>query len=197
MSLILALAGLVGAQSTPEPWLVAASTRAYFRDAPVAGSPPRTAYVMPGDMLVAEASTGAFTSVTFVSTGGTRTRGWIETARLRRVPAAPPSVKGWSGMWLFDAANIEIHPGKAPGTLRVKGIALWGTHDPWRVKNGGINTGELDGTVTAKGDRADYSDGAGEYDCRAELRLLGPYLLVEDNGNCGGVNVTFSGIYRK
>lgn len=34
-------------------------------------------------------------------------------------------------------------------------------------------------------------------DCLAPLHLLGPYLAVEDNGNCGGMNVRFTGIYVK
>jgi hypothetical protein len=29
------------------------------------------------------------------------------------------------------------------------------------------------------------------------LRLFGPYLAVEDNTGCGGMNVTFSGVYPR
>ena len=31
--------------------------------------------------------------------------------------------------------------------------------------------------------------------CAAKLELYDRYLLVEDNGRCGGVNVSFGGLY--
>jgi hypothetical protein len=34
-------------------------------------------------------------------------------------------------------------------------------------------------------------------DCRARLRLFGPYLAIEDNTGCGGMNVTFTGVYTR
>ena len=34
-------------------------------------------------------------------------------------------------------------------------------------------------------------------DCEVKLTLLPPFLAVTDNLNCGGYNVTFTGIYRK
>jgi hypothetical protein len=32
-------------------------------------------------------------------------------------------------------------------------------------------------------------------DCDVTMRRRGPYLVVDDNRNCGGLNVTFEGIY--
>ena len=34
-------------------------------------------------------------------------------------------------------------------------------------------------------------------DCRIRLRLLPPFLLAEDNMNCGGMNVSFTTVYRR
>ena len=31
--------------------------------------------------------------------------------------------------------------------------------------------------------------------CAARLSLYGRYLFVEDNGGCGGMNVSFAGVY--
>ena len=31
--------------------------------------------------------------------------------------------------------------------------------------------------------------------CAAKLELYDRYLIVEDNGRCGGVNVSFNGVY--
>jgi hypothetical protein len=33
-------------------------------------------------------------------------------------------------------------------------------------------------------------------ECRVAMRLIGPYLIANDAMKCGGMNVTFSGIYR-
>jgi hypothetical protein len=33
--------------------------------------------------------------------------------------------------------------------------------------------------------------------CKITLRLVGDFLVADDNGDCGGVNVTFDGVYRK
>ena len=33
--------------------------------------------------------------------------------------------------------------------------------------------------------------------CTVTLRLLGPYLVASDNGGCGGMNVHFTGVYRR
>lgn len=76
--------------------------------------------------------------------------------------------------------------------LRVKGIALW------KGIGNNVHVGELDGRSKQKDGRLEYSDGDSEFDCRAKMELiLGRYLIVADNGNCGGANVSFSGIYRK
>ena len=34
-------------------------------------------------------------------------------------------------------------------------------------------------------------------DCVVELTLLGKFLVVTDNGNCGGMNVRFVNVYTK
>lgn len=34
-------------------------------------------------------------------------------------------------------------------------------------------------------------------DCKVWLRRLGPWLVVDDNLACGGMNVTFRGVYRR
>jgi hypothetical protein len=33
--------------------------------------------------------------------------------------------------------------------------------------------------------------------CRVRMQRIGATLLVEDNNNCGGAGVTFSGLYRR
>ena len=103
-----------------------------------------------------------------------------------------------------DEASITI---KLEGAaLTVSGQATWGAHDPERVKRGGVNTGDIDTVATPRGsliaigsgyDGANSPDISNVDDCRARLRLFGPYLAVEDNTACGGMNVTFAGVYSR
>ena len=46
------------------------------------------------------------------------------------------------------------------------------------------------------GDTLSFADG---YDdgCKVRMQRIGPWLLIEDNGSCGGAGVTFTGLYRR
>jgi hypothetical protein len=66
--------------------------------------------------------------------------------------------------------------------------------------------GDIDGTIDPRqtvqsfaldGDKQVAYDKAGQYDCAVTLRQLGAFLFVSDNNNCGGANVSFSGLYTK
>jgi hypothetical protein len=180
---------------------IAPGPKRFFHDGDRTGCPEaaacrRRAYVMPGDMVLVEAVRGRFAGVVFVAADkGMPTKGWIETAALIRVPDSAPAAKDWQGHWQGWDAEIEI--GRAtPGTLRVEGAAIWGSHDPERVANGGVHTGDFSGTLAPQGALMRYPGGEGDL-CRIEMRLIGTYLVAEDNGECGGVNVRFTGIYRR
>ncbi len=156
----------------------------------------RKAYVVPGDQLVATEARGPFTRVVHVAPGRTDpTQGWIESDAL--LPIAPPAAKpgSWLGKWAAWDNKIEIKRGARPGTLRISGTALWGGRDPERVARGGVHVGEIDGDAPLRGETVvhDYRDTG----CEVRLKLLGPYLLAEDNGLCGGANVSFGGVYRR
>ena len=60
-----------------------------------------------------------------------------------------------------------------------------------------VHVGEIDGRYAPENGMIKYSDGDDEYDCKMTMRLVGRYLVVADNLKCGGVNVTFSGVYTK
>lgn len=47
------------------------------------------------------------------------------------------------------------------------------------------------GIVPVAPDKGDMAD------CAIAMIALGPYLVVEDNRNCGGANVSFTGIYQR
>ena len=90
--------------------------------------------------------------------------------------------------------------------VKVSGTATWGSSDPQRVKRGAVNTGELSGSGKPRGqvlaigydpNRSGFPppEDAASNICAARLEFFGRYLVVEDNGRCGGLNVSFIGLY--
>ena len=71
-----------------------------------------------------------------------------------------------------------------------------------------MHVGELEGKGRPQGqmlaigfdpDRSTFppASGAPPDTCAAKLELYGRYLVVEDNGGCGGLNVSFTGTYAR
>ncbi len=42
-----------------------------------------------------------------------------------------------------------------------------------------------------------FRDAPDEGSCEVGMRLVGKLLAVKDNNNCGGNNVSFSGVYQR
>jgi hypothetical protein len=162
-------------------------------------------YLVPGDRVLVGESVDGFRCVTFRSASGRETNGFLPSAALVDQSTVSPTLADWAGRWARDdEASITI---KVEGAaLTVSGQATWGAHDPARVKRGGVNTGDIDSVATPRGNLiaigAGY-DGTNPPDvsninyCLALLQLFGPYLAVEDNTGCGGMNVTFTGVYLR
>lgn len=90
--------------------------------------------------------------------------------------------------------------GGQSGHPPVEGSATLGALDPDRVKRGMVNTGEIVGDVTPDGDRLSFAisgdqtlpvDRGEASDRKVWMQRVGPWLVVSDNYNCGGVNVSF------
>lgn len=171
----------------------------------------RKGFVVPGDEVLAGWSRGGFHCVAYVSPNAKRvkgqfpeTSGYLPAAALEEVKAPAATLSDWAGTWL-RSAEAEITITALPGgKLKIAGEASYGSLDPGRVARGAINSGELEGENAPKGNALaigeDYTDpskplGEDRSECRARLQLFGRYLLVEDNLGCGGMNVSFTGIY--
>ena len=185
--------------------------RLYFRDSPEGASTQSQAFLVPGDRAVLSRSNGAYGCVTFLNPRGQSTSGWLPMAALDLLAAPPtPPREAWIGRWqgarILDQA-IEIAPRKGP-RLHVTGSATWGRADPERVARGGINSGSVLADAVPEGALLQFaeSDNEGEtvpyeagdpLNCRMRVVLLGAYLAVQDNLRCGGMNVSFSGVYQR
>lgn len=173
----------------------------------------RRGFLTPGDEVIAGPNHNGFTCVTYISPDAKRvkgkfqeTSGFIPSADLTELPARIPTFQAWQGKWTRnEEGEIDIK-GKPDGRLIVAGEATFGANDPGRVARGAVNMGQLEGEAAPKGNVLalgdGYADGSKPFpkdptDCQARLRLFGRYLVVEDNMQCGGMNVSFIGVYVK
>lgn len=185
--------------------------RLYFRDSPDAASTQSQAFLVPGDRAVVSRGAGPFGCATFINARGQSTSGWLPMAALAQVATSPvPPRDSWIGRWqgarMLDQV-IEIAPRKGQ-LLHVTGRATWGRGDPERVARGGVNSGSVLADAAPDGALLEFaeSDREGEtvpyasgdpLNCRMRMVMLGPYLAVQDNLRCGGMNVSFSGVYQR
>lgn len=168
------------------------------------------AFVVAGDRVIVSGSVGDFVCAHFVAPRkrGKETfqeivrSGWLTSADLAPEPPAKPPV--WTGDWRRVEANIAIKAGARPGMLAIRGDATFGSMDPDRVKRGAVNVGEISGEVAPVDGGLSFAMGdegavpvtkAAETDCKVWMRRVGSWLLVDDNRQCGGANVSFSGLY--
>ncbi|MEH3143809.1 MAG: hypothetical protein PGN34_00250 [Methylobacterium frigidaeris] len=194
--------------------VVAAERTAFVRDGlaqpgcPEAGARCRErAYLVQGDPVLLGERRGAYLCVSYPSArSGLERTGWLPAAAVAADPSAPEPASGWFGTWKRAEAWIGITAGKAAGALAIAGSATWGAGDPDRVRRGGIHTGEIEAEAApaagalsfAMGESATLPVEKGDADdCKVWMRRVGPWLVVDDNLRCGGVNVSFRGVYGR
>lgn len=118
--------------------------------------------------------------------------GWLPQARVQVCPLdrAPP-LAAWGGQWHNGDNKVTLTPGR-DGRLSARGHAYW----PGRRVYPG-HTGALSDTARPAGNRVTFSDKDPTL-CVAKLELPGSDLLAaNDNGRCGGANVSFGGVYKR
>ena len=80
------------------------------------------------------------------------------------------------------------------GQVRVAGDSIWVGNEA----TGNVNIGNVDGIFALQGNKVFYKDGDGDNDCRFTMMFGGDSLTVtDDNLQCGGLNVSFDGKYRR
>ena len=164
----------------------------FYHDAEIDGCPAMTAkcrrpaYLVGGDVLLVGARHGELIDAVFAPTTGRATEGWMPASAIEPIPAPPAKPSSWLGSWGYDDAEIDIRAGSQPGRLKASGNATYGHGQA-------IHDGGFDAEAVIEGDRITFDDDI----CRVSMRIIGPYLVAADNMQCGGVNVTFSGVYRR
>jgi hypothetical protein len=132
---------------------------------------------------------GEFTCVWYQPKRGSETVGWIHTKNLDQPAFLTERYAPWPGEWEYSGNTLTITKTNKQDTFSVKGNAYW------RGLGDNIHIGEINatGVVTDEGRMSLTED-----TCKIMLDVvIGKYLVVSDNLECGGVNVTFKGVYTK
>lgn len=107
-------------------------------------------------------------------------KGWVRNAQLSALPVdAQPA---WEGRW--------------KGADTAGAIAIARKDDAYGIE-AVIDAGRMQGPLRVDGKRARYDEGnplMPDIGCKADFARLGRYLVVQDNGQCGGT-VRFDGVY--
>ncbi|HLL99739.1 MAG TPA: hypothetical protein VK400_01685 [Pyrinomonadaceae bacterium] len=151
-------------------------------------------YLIPNDEVVVSRTFGRWACSWYQPKKGSETVGWIAVDKLDfRETNQNPALADWLGAWNYAGENrIEIGKSKTNGSLAITGNAVW------RGLGDNIHTGEIDDESKPAGNELKIgADAESEDECQVTMRLVGKYLVVSDNLRCGGVNVSFSGVYRK
>ena len=160
----------------------------------------QSAYLVPGDMVLVGKQNAAFSCVSYQSAADSKqrwTNGWLPAAALAPVTPEPaPGAADWLGAWVHAGAEIDIKHA-ANGGLAVHGEAVYRAAQD--IHNGVIDAAAKpdQGVLAFADDGGVAFDKAGADACLVRMRRAAALLVVEDNGNCGGADVTFTGFYRK
>ncbi|NEU13456.1 hypothetical protein G3T14_15140 [Methylobacterium sp. BTF04] len=163
------------------------------------------AYLVEGNTVVVAGTLRDFACVTYVGAKGATRTGWIASDALADVPAEPPTLEAWVGTWSAGPEQ-DITILRKGDTLQVSGEATYGARDPARVARGAVNSGSFSATVRPNGASLGFTDDADatkpyaagdDTTCRVRMQVLPPLLVAESNAACGGMNVTFTGFYRR
>ena len=106
-----------------------------------------------------------------------------------------PKTSDWIGSWSHPGGTISISGGDG-GRLSIEGEHTYPA--------AGVHSGVLGAVVAPpQGMIAFVEDGSVPFDkaedgqCMVRMQRVGIWLLVEDNMQCGGSMVTFTGLYRR
>lgn len=155
----------------------------------------KNSYLVTDDLVFVGESSGAFTCVNYQSPLAKKqvwATGWLPSAALTPVGRmSSTKASDWIGKWYHPGGPIEITQ-RAGGKLHVEGgITVPTARD--------FHNGEFKADVALKDDMLDFFDDGSNYgeECHVQMQRIGAWLVVGDNGGCGGAGVTFQGLYRR
>ena len=148
----------------------------------------RRGFVVGGDVVLVSSPVNGFRCAYFASvSAGDVVSGFLPADSLEPTTEGDDLTPEFlTGVWSFGKKH-GIAFRSAGGRLTAEGWASYG-------EGMATNLGEFEGPIQVNGRLLQYGE---ESDCWVSAVRRGPYLVVDDNAGCGGVNVRFTGIYVK
>ncbi len=153
-----------------------------------AGCPSREkAYLVPGDVVFAGPELRGHRCAYYGTAKGEIVAGFLPPDALEEAQETGIiDSKFLAGTWVSLGENPITFKAADGNAIHAQGKAVWrGPAD--------AHLGSFSATAVPRGESMTLVDEA----CEVRVRRRGPYLLVDDNLHCGGVNVRFRGIYVK
>jgi hypothetical protein len=157
------------------------------------------AYLVPGDVVFGGPEKRGFRCAYYGGARGVLVAGYLPVENLESIAdEGALSSEFLAGTWMmsfgakFTPNSIEIKPA-GPGQVNAAGAAYYQTAQT-------VNEGSFEcpaGPVKDGAKELVFREGDGEGACEVTVRRRGPYLVAGDKRNCGGLNVTFEGIYTR
>lgn len=148
-------------------------------------------YLIQGDEVIVSKTNSKNACVWYQPKKGKETIGWIPLDNLSFKPSS--SIRqSWIGNWEYGEGEIKVIPQKRDGSYKFDGKTFWVGQG-----EGNVSIGDIEFVDSPIANRLTTKPTEDLADCKVKMQLLGDYLIVSDNTKCGGLNVTFSGIYRK
>ena len=117
------------------------------------------------------------------------TVGWLESSMLEPLFNPNLEYEDLLGHWQYGQNDIYLSKSHFSDDILIEAMAIW------QGSNNNIHFGELYEKAAIYNRRLVFDD---EYGCHLELTFLGgAYLTAKDNKHCGGVNVSFDGVYKR
>lgn len=116
--------------------------------------------------------------------------GWVPTKFLHASQLNAAVHDDWLGKWYMPNTEISFSKGNSTSQLILNGNSQWvgqgeGNVNVGELKNEKINVTDSDATLKTD-------------TCQISFKLINhDHLLAVDNGSCGGLNVSFGGIYTR
>lgn len=168
-------------------------------------------FVVGGDrLLVSSVNAKNMACVHYFSKAGKLSSGFVDANGLGATSNSDAKLSSRAGLGAWSNGNtglIEIKPGSDDYVVITGEI----NRGPPSFNSGSLNgpaflSNKDDGKSVGYAD--DHYDGtmpptsppdnsAASFSCKARLRLMGDFLIVDDNDNCGGHGVMFTGLYKK
>jgi hypothetical protein len=153
----------------------------------------KKSYLVTGDLVLTGRTLGAFTCISYQVKKNIWAEGWLPSTALTPVaPMASPKISDWLGTWHHPGGSVEITHDDG-GKLHIGGVMLIPAGKETR-------NGVIEAQATPQNDTIAFVNNGSvpfenmdEQGCRVRMQRIGPWLLVEDTGGCGGYGMTSVG----